>query len=549
MTLSALGDSAVVLTLAGRVDAAMAARVHALAAEIERQRPRGVLDVVPAFTSVAVFYELNQIAGFDRLCEELTRLGERADAVVVSDAATRIEIPVCYGNDFGPDLAAVASQHALPVEQVIALHAGAEYLVHAIGFAPGFPYLSGLPERLTTPRRATPRPSVPAGSVGIGGAQTGVYPLATPGGWNLIGRTPLRLFDPRRTPAALLRAGDRVVFRAITPEEFAARRHEQELTAVAPVRAETAVDAGIEVVRAGLFTTIQDLGRPGHRSRGVAQSGAADAFALRVANTLVGNREDAAGLELTLLGPELRFRRDTVVALGGAAFPGLPSWQPVRVSAGMEINFGHATQGCRGYLAIAGGIATAPVLGSRSTYVHAGFGGLRGEPLHNGDQLPVAPAGRELTGRWHIDERILPTYSPAPTLRVVRGAQADVFGAGLSARELKVTARSDRMGLRLQGEPLTWPARRELVSSPVAPGTVQVPPDGHPIVLLADAQTIGGYPQIAHVISVDLPLAAQLRPGDAVRLREVTIAEAHELALARERALAMLREGIAQKIR
>jgi KipI family sensor histidine kinase inhibitor len=543
MTLSPLGDAAVVMTLGSTIDDAVAARVHALAAEIERHPPRGVTDVVAAFASVAVFYDVTQFGGFDRFCEELHRLAQRADAGVVSDASLFVEIPVCYGGEFGADLREVASAHDVSEAQAIALHSGAEYRVHAIGFAPGFPYLGGLPEQLATPRRSTPREQVPAGSVGIGGAQTGIYPLATPGGWNLIGRTPLRLFDPLRTPPALLRAGDRVKFRAIDGRDFAALAP----APVAETRSEPVAPTGIEVVRSGLFTTVQDLGRRGHRGRGVVQSGAADPFALRLANLLVGNPDDAAGLELTLLGPELRFSHDSLVALGGADFLALPRWQPVFVQAGTVLTFGHARAGCRGYLAVAGGIDVPLVLGSRSTYVRAEIGGLRGRALRDGDTLPVPATPRHAQGRWHVDERIVPAYSTAPVLRVLRGAHADQFGRALFDGEFKVTAHSDRMGVRVAGAPLTRNTSAELISSAVAPGTIQVPPDGNPIVLLADAQTIGGYPQIAHVIAVDQPLAAQLRPGDRVTFVEVTLAEAHELALARERVLAMVREGLAQK--
>ena len=545
MTLAPLGDSAVVIGLEGNIDEAMAARLHALAAEIERHPPRGVVDVVPAFSSVAVFYDVAQFTAFDRFCAELEKLAGRADASVVSDASPHIEIPVCYGGEFGPDLQAVAAHHNLGPEQVIALHTEADYLVHAIGFTPGFPYLGGMSPRLTTPRRATPRRGVPAGSVGIGGAQTGVYPLATPGGWNLIGRTPLRLFDAARTPPALLRAGDHVRFRAIAAAEFASIEAQSATTPASA--AQPATMPGIEVIRGGMFTTVQDLGRFGHRARGVVQSGAADAFALRVANLLVGNPDHVAGLELTLVGPELRFLHDSVVALTGADFEGLPRWQPMTVAAGTVLKLGQARSGCRGYLAVAGGIDVAPVLGSRSTYPRAGLGGFEGRPLHAGDTLPIPAVRRAVSGRWHIDERVLPPYGAPAVLRVVRGAQGDEFSRAWLDAEYRTTAHSDRMGIRLAGPALARGSHTELVSSAVAPGTIQVPPDGHPIVLLADAQTIGGYPQLAHVIAVDLPLAAQLRPGDSLRFREVTLAHAHELALARERVLAMLREGLARK--
>jgi antagonist of KipI len=205
--------------------------------------------------------------------------------------------------------------------------------------------------------------------------------------------------------------------------------------------------------------------------------------------------------------------------------------------------------GCRGYLAVAGGIAVERVLGSRSTYARAGLGGWHGRALRAGDVLPVVAVARTATEHWWIDPRILPGYGPAPTVRVVFGAQASEFGGGWLEQEFKVTPQSDRMGLRLGGAALVRAGGGELLSSPVAPGTIQVPPDGQPIVLMADAQTIGGYPQLAHVIGVDLPLLAQLRPGDRVRFQAVPLEEAHQLWLAREHVLAMLRQGLAQKFR
>jgi len=237
MSLNPLGDAAVVLTFDQSLDEALAARVCALADAIERDRLEGVTDVVPAFATVTVFYDPVQITSYAGLCAALQSCVQRASSsggdgagasdltssVFGNEGATRVvEIPVCYGGEFGPDLGQVAMHAGLAVEEIVAVHCGASYFVQAIGFAPGFAYLGGLPGSIHTPRRATPRTQVPAGAVGIGGALTGVYPHATPGGWNLIGRTPLKMFDPERREPALLRAGDRVRFRVITAKEFAA---------------------------------------------------------------------------------------------------------------------------------------------------------------------------------------------------------------------------------------------------------------------------------------------------------------------------------------
>ena len=305
----------------------------------------------------------------------------------------------------------------------------------------------------------------------------------------------------------------------------------------------------VTVIRAGMLTTVQDLGRHGWRAAGVPLSGAMDPFALRIANLLVGNPEDAAVLECTLVGPELVFSTDTVVAIGGAAFAAAPSWQPFPVAAGVPLKLGPTLTGSRGYIAIAGGLRIPPVLGSRSTYLRAGLGGFAGRALRDGDVVPAYGQPRRFAEHWRIDPRILPAYSRSPTVRIVSGAQADEFGGRLAKVEYRILAQSDRMGVRLGGPRLVRiGGADELVSSAVAPGTIQVPPDGQPIVLMADAQTIGGYPQAANVVSVDLPLVAQTRPGDRMRFEEIPLTEAQQLLLDRERVIGMLREGLKQKL-
>lgn len=565
MTVRPLGDSAVVIAVSDTMSIDIVARVRGIVAELERKPPRGVVDVVPAFGRIAVFFDAAQAGSFEELSAELTGLAARAEATAVSVAVCTVDIPVCYGGEYGPDLDRVATHTGRSQREVTMSHAGADYVVHAIGFSPGFPYLGGLPSELATPRRATPRSRVPAGSVGIGGTQTGIYPLETPGGWNLIGRTPRRLFDAARTEPALLRAGDRVRFRAVEIGEYERLlQNENEPAAhalqgsqddrvddgIAGGAAEITrlLASGIEVVRAGMFTTVQDLGRRGHRASGVPLSGAADCFALRVANLLVGNDEHEAGLEFTLVGPELRFLQDAVIAVCGGEFGDGPQWRPIAVREGTLLRVGAARRGCRGYLAIAGGIAVEPVLGSRSTYVRGRLGGHEGRTLNDGDALPVPKVHRVFRDHWRIDERILPRYASAAMVRVLPGAHTDEFESSWTDHRFTVSAHSDRMGVRLTGSPLQRRNATELLSLPVAPGTIQVPPDGLPIVLLADAQTIGGYPQLAHVITVDLPVMAQLRPGDEVRFVHVTLENARELIAAQERALGLLREGVAQKL-
>jgi len=500
---------------------------------------------VPAFGSVAVHLDPGVTGPDPELCAALAAAAERGASADARPETREVEIPVSYGGEDGPDLANVAAHAGWSAEAVVAAHVRPCYSVQAIGFAPGFPYLGGLVEELHVPRRATPRSAVPAGTVGIGGAQTGIYPLRTPGGWNLIGRTPRRLFDPTRSEPALLRMGDRLRFRAIGPAEAEELRASDRVAT--PGETGNPPGAVIRVHRGGPFTTVQDLGRSGHRAEGVTPGGAADRLSLRVANLLVGNPEGAAALEFTQVGPELEFGRDVVVAVVGVTADGLPHGRPVALAAGSRLKLGRLLRGVRGYLAIAGGIDVPRVLGSRGTDVRAGLGGGYGRVLREGDILPLGPAGGRLSEGWQADLRFMPEAGRVVELRVVRGAQAGEFSDEWSAVEFMVGPRSDRMGVRLQGDSLVRRRGRELASAPVVPGTVQVPPDGQPIILLADAQTLGGYPQVAAVILADLPRVAQLQPGDSVRFREVDLADARRAWMERERALAILREGLRKR--
>lgn len=303
----------------------------------------------------------------------------------------------------------------------------------------------------------------------------------------------------------------------------------------------------LTVLRPGLLTTVQDLGRWGHQAAGVPVAGAMDTYSLRLANGLVGNPESAAALEITLLGPTLRAEAPLVVAVAGAVFDlqvddrPVPHGAPVALAAGSVLRFLERRAGARAYLAVAGGLETPVVLGSRATHVVSRMGGLDGRALLAGDVLPVAtgatrPAGRATRSPLPLAE------APRPRrLRVLLGPQDDWFTMSsvdaLLGGTFSVSSRSDRMGFRLDGPMLTTKRPGELVSEPVAFGALQVPSGGAPILLMADRQTAGGYPKIATVITADLPLAGQLAPGEAVRFAACTRAEARSALIARERDL------------
>ena len=297
----------------------------------------------------------------------------------------------------------------------------------------------------------------------------------------------------------------------------------------------------LAVIESGFLTTIQDAGRFGWARFGVPRSGPMDWVALRAANLLVGNLADAAGLEISLTGPVLRADRELLVAICGAEFEvwvggrPVPTWHAVYVRPGHEIRLGHRLSGARAYLAVAGGMDVPMRLNSRSTYLPGHFGGLEGRGLQVGDHLPLGALQADLAVRagqaWPRPAR--PAYSPSPTVRVVMGPQDDQFAPeGLAAflsSEYEVTRSSDRMGYRLSGAAIAHLGTAEIVSDGVVMGSVQVPGDGQPIVMMADHQTTGGYPKIATVIRADVPLLAQCLLGDRVRFRAVSVAEARAL--------------------
>ncbi|MFZ5495864.1 MAG: biotin-dependent carboxyltransferase family protein [Verrucomicrobiota bacterium] len=326
----------------------------------------------------------------------------------------------------------------------------------------------------------------------------------------------------------------------------------------------------IQVLKPGLLTTVQDLGRPGYQQYGVAVGGALDAFAARVANLIVGNDENAALLEMAQTGPDLQFEREALVAWTGGDFGAsvggqpLPRERAVRVAPGETVSFGAARSGLRAWLAVAGGIDVPHVLGSRATYRRAGLGGHNhGRPLAAGDRLKTFGPGAWATALlaslrnrglrasvWTVRPGTMGRPAPAGTVRAMTGPEWDWFSAeaqrAFFASEWEATREADRMGVRLHGPELTLGRPREMISSAVNTGVVQVPPSGQPIVLLPSRQSVGGYPRIAAVAAADIGRFTQLRPGEQVRFERIPLVVAHQLQLQRERDLTRARLGLAR---
>jgi KipI family sensor histidine kinase inhibitor len=488
----------------------------------------GVFSVVAAPRTIGVYFDPGE-SGLS-IREAVAALLHDQPVASSCGAAPVVEIPVDYS---GEDLAWVAARHGIDPAEVVARHTAPLYKVSAIGFAPGFPYLEGLDPVLHTPRRSTPRKCVPAGSVAIGGHQTGIYPHPSPGGWHVIGRTHLTLFDPFATPPSLLQAGDAVRFVRIEgpgiPESRAA--------AVGSPQRKTA-GAHLEILQAWPGTAVRDGGRHGFLDQGVPPAGPLDRDLWDALQLAAGNDTRAAGIEWVVRGPVMRFGGDCTIATN--ALPSA-SGRPTRMAAGTVVDFSQPGAGC---LAVSGGLDVPMVLGSATKDPSAGFGGLFGRDLEQGDILPVRAPRRLPPDRppWSIPRR-----RAAPeggiVLRIVPGPDRtggkEPLWTGLVGREFHVSGACNRMGWRMVESIGAENASME--STPVATGSIQVPPDGCPIILGPDRQTVGGYAQAACVAWVDLPLLADLAPGSTVRFEPISLETAEDLrldALARGRMLA-----------
>ena len=506
------------------------------------QKPRGVTDAVPAYASLAVHYDCTEISR-----DDVKAWMEDAESRENDDDAARnvVEIPVLYD---GEDLEAAGE--IAGVDDVAAVHSKPEYRVYFLGFTGGFPYLGGLDERLAkVPRLPTPRQLVPRGAVGVAAGQTGVYTRDTPGGWHLLGRTDAVLFDPAREPPSLLKPGDAVRFVDVASLDDKAPPAKE-----APPIVE---DASFEVLAGGPQTLVQDLGRQ-HQSCGVSRCGAADEMSLRTANALVGNEADAAALEC-LGGLRLRSRETRAVAVAGAdcqatvlrSAGGSVSCkvnEAVVLREGDELRLGIPRDGARAYVGLEGGVDAPLILGSRSSDVRAGLGPA---PLMEGDMVECGGAGgRAAPRRAKHDHMIRMKGKRTWTLRVLPGpgdpasddgvkeTDADAsLKALLAAGPFAASPRSDRMAVVAEAAASLTGGQQ--LSEACAAGTIQLPPDGNPVILLADHQTTGGYAVPAVVARCDLWKVGQCRPGDELVFVETTYGDAAaELRKLRKRAVA-----------
>ena len=507
----------------------------------------GVLEIVPTYCSVSIYFD-------EKICEaSLLKkhaqkvIKELADIKEFSTGSAKIvTIPVCYEDEeFAPDLEKVALHAKLTKEEVIKKHSSSDYLIYMMGFLPGFPYLGGMDERLATPRLETPRTKIPAGSLAIGGVQTGLYPVESPGGWNIIGRTPVKLFDLKRKPFFLYEAGNRIRFEPITREEFEAFDESQWLAQLAEeadgvvrvgeATSDTAASkevyecsGGLEILESGLLTTVQDLGISGFQKYGIGQSGAMDQISFALANEICGNEKNAACLETTLAGPSIRFVTACDFAITGAVFEnatldgvGIQMNKKISAKAGSVLNCGFATKGLRSYIAFTGGLLVPKVFGSSSTNLKSKIGGYMGRKLLADDQLAIGfnkknlkSLGKEVGAKGFIKNK------DVLVLDCIKSSQFESFQKRIVKRFTDsiytVSAESDRMGIRFTGQSLEC-GKTDIISDAIPFGAVQITSAGLPVVMAADRQTTGGYAKIACVTKASMCKLAQALPGTKVR--------------------------------
>lgn len=472
------------------------ARIQSLVRTLLSAAPPGLIDAIPGYTNILVEYD----ARFSSEAELRELLGSAPDNA--ESGGRQVRIPVRYD---GPDLESASAALNLTPAELIRRHSAAEYLVHAVGFTPGFPFMGSLEPALRLPRRDQPRPAVPANSVAIADLQTGIYPLVSPGGWHLLGTSLLPVYQPGAGSPFLLEPGDMV---RLEPAEGADPAAPEALELL-PAEPRTAF---LRVEKPGLLDLIVDGGRPLAGRYGLARSGPLDPLSAEVANRLLGNPPFTPLLEINISGPTLEVLSDGVIAFTGWGVHlqrGTERLEPFashRVQAGDVLSFPPQPSGARAYLAVTGGFEVRRHLGSASPDIQ----GLIGRSLRAGDVLGVVTHRNVLAGRSF---RTYTNPELQSRIRLLPGPQHNPdAAAALEAGEFTVAA-SNRMGIQLDGPALPG---GQVVSEGNPLGAIQVTPGGRPIILMNDRGTMGGYAKPALIHPADLSRVAQLRQHEPV---------------------------------
>ena len=546
-----IGDHSILIDFSKSIEPLKS--IHALSKALFANKPSWAAEIVPGLDSLVIQLQCtteNLKAAREQALVDLKKMGEQFEKQKNRKTSPNKihRIQVCYHPDLGLDLPAIAKACKLSIEEVVRLHKNSLYTADILGFMPGFAYFSGLNPQLRLPRLVSPRPAVPKGSVAIAELQTAIYPRVTPGGWNIIGRSPNKLFDIDNNPPGLFMAGDQMQIEEISLDQF--HRLDEVNASKEVIRSldKNESVASIEVLQAGTFSTIQDDPRSGLSHWAVGPGGACDAASLHLANALVGNPPNTAAIEMTSTGPTLLFHEATCVAWVGASCEGIvnnqriPGNRPVWIPKGATLKFSALNPGLRSLLAIGGGLDLPKTLGRFGSHISADIGPKR---LEKGNQFNLANPKAPLKSsflkllfkeddlpsypKWYVRSPFLPT-SLVTQIRCLAGPHLSFLSA--KERELfwstvwTVSNQSNRMGVRLQGD---FKVKKDLPNIPsqaITFGTVQFPPSHEPIIMLAEHQTTGGYPRLAEVIRSDLVKLAQAKPGSRLQLQLIDLEEA-----------------------
>ncbi|KUJ71999.1 carboxyltransferase domain-containing protein [Thiomicrospira sp. WB1] len=491
--------------------------------------PGTFVNLVAAYATLWVQYR-PAVTSAQALIKTIESLSQTA--VSQNTTATKehlIEIPVCYDPAFGWDLEALANTKHTSVEALVAQHTAQTYRVHAVGFSPGFAYLGQLPESLAVLRHPAPRADVPAGSVALADRQTAIYPINTPAGWQIIGRTPLDLSLNDPSNLDRFQVGDRVRFRPISRETYDQWPRECK---DAPLNDEATVTTnriGLTVQRNAFGASIQDEGRLGWQSKGLAPSGAMDKGAFYAANRLLAQPLHYAALEIPMGGCELKAETTLYAVVTGADLDFRindvphPRYQPFVVQPGDRLSWTHPRQGLFAYLGVWGGWQTPKWFDSRSVTLREQIG----QALKTGDALAIAPQDPGPITTQELPPGCMMQNTTSPlVLRFIPGFQwRDFDHAARQAflnQAFQVSSQSGRVATRLQAHlPIEVPYHK-MLSEPMADGSIQIPPSGEPIAMQADRPTIGGYPKVGALLPQDLYRLAQAQPGSMVRFQSIT---------------------------
>ena len=498
----------------------------ALFASLQATPVDGIEEMVPAARTLMIRFRPEKVSS----AELAAQISTRDLSAKIAPSEHLVEIPVRYD---GEDLGDVADLTGLSIDEVIRRHTESEFTVAFCGFAPGFGYLVGGDPALHVPRRKSPRTRIPAGSVALAGAFSGVYPQASPGGWQIIGTTPVKMWDIERDPGALFQPGYRVRFFDMATSGQTVSIPESAPRTEPPVAADA---PQFKVLAAPMPALFQDLGRFGQTGQGVSASGALDRGGFVAANRIVGNPANTPALELTLGGFSFESNVRAVIGLAGAPCPvtvrdaagrnrDFQGTQPMSIEPGDVVTVDHPKKGMRAYLSVRGGFAVAPVLGSAATDTLAVVGP---EPVVAGNVLVLQNNKAGLTS---VSTDEIPAFDPPSaadvvTLDVVLGPRTDWFTQKgietLTSQLWQVTPQSSRVGIRLAGDvPLERKDSAELPSEGTATGAIQVPHSGQPVLFLADHPLTGGYPVIGAVAEYHLDLAGQIPINAKIRFRPI----------------------------